>query len=232
MSPIKHTKPVIFLLLVAGVCVAALLYFRQSFATGPGLTAAAGAAAQASSTDSCAASLDRVARLTPLMTGEIAALAGVRAPLAFSGYTFSDGAGNPLEMEKDFAGKLVLFNLWATWCGPCRREMPALDRLQAELGSEAFEVVTVNLDQGDAEKGKRFFADLKLNSLNYYADPSLGVLNRAKRMGLARGLPATILVDENSCVLAAMAGPAEWHSADAMALIKAALAMQGTGAVK
>ncbi|RMF01984.1 MAG: TlpA family protein disulfide reductase, partial [Alphaproteobacteria bacterium] len=113
----------------------------------------------------------------------------------------------------------VLLNLWATWCAPCRREMPDLDRLQAELGGERFEVVAISIDKGGPDKPQRFLEEVKATKLNFYHDPTgrLGTLLKAY------GLPTTILVDAQGRELGRLAGPAEWGSEDAKKLIKAVL---------
>jgi thiol-disulfide isomerase/thioredoxin len=117
------------------------------------------------------------------------------------------------------SGKTVLLNLWATWCAPCRHEMPALNQLQAEEGGADFEVVAINVDTGSDEKPKRFLEETQVDALGYYRDATMGVFNELKRRGLALGLPVTVLIDGDGCMLAHMNGPAEWASADAKALI-------------
>jgi thiol-disulfide isomerase/thioredoxin len=123
----------------------------------------------------------------------------------------------------DRAGKTLLVNLWATWCAPCRAEMPALDALQKELGSEKFEVVAINVDAGDDAKPKKFLADTGVESLGYYRDNTMAAFEELKTRGLALGLPVTLLVDGEGCLLAHMNGPAEWSSDDAKKLIGVAL---------
>jgi thiol-disulfide isomerase/thioredoxin len=117
----------------------------------------------------------------------------------------------------------VLFNLWATWCVPCRKEMPALDALQARLGGPDFEVVAVNIDTRDPEKPKRWLHEVGIGHLAYYADPAAKTFQDLKAVGKAFGMPTTLLIDREGCELAALAGPAEWASGDAVKLIEAAL---------
>ena len=93
-------------------------------------------------------------------------------------------------------GKTVLLNLWATWCAPCRDEMPALDALQKEMGGDDFEVVAVNVDTGDDTKPRKFLAETGVAALAYYRDNTLGLFNELKQRGLALGLPVTLLIDE------------------------------------
>jgi hypothetical protein len=99
--------------------------------------------------------------------------------------------------------------------------MPALDALQKEMGSETFEVVAVNVDTGDDTKPKKFLDETGVASLGYYRDNTLGLFNDLKKRALALGLPVTLLIDGDGCLLAHMNGPAEWHSEDARRLIEA-----------
>src|SRR5690606_27725209 len=139
------------------------------------------------------------------------------------GLAFDGPDGKPKTIA-DFAGKTLLVNLWATWCVPCREEMPALNALQKELGSDRFEVVAINIDTGDDEKPKAFLTETAVDDLAYYRDASMGVFNTLKKEGLAFGLPVTLLMDDKGCLLSAMNGPAAWDSDDAKALIRAATA--------
>src|SRR5690606_41587457 len=116
-----------------------------------------------------------------------------------------------------------------TWCVPCREEMPALNALEKELGSDRFEVVAVNIDTGDDEKPKAFLNETGVHELAYYRDASMGVVNTLQKEGLAFGLPVTLLMDDKGCLISAMNGPAAWDSEDAKALIGAALATPPEG---
>jgi len=122
----------------------------------------------------------------------------------------------------DFRGRTVLLNLWATWCVPCRKEMPALDALQAKLGGDRFQVVAVNIDQRNLDKPKAWLEEVGIKRLGYYADPSAKVFQDLKAIGKAVGMPTTLLIDPNGCELGVLAGPAEWASDDAVKLIEAA----------
>ena len=120
-------------------------------------------------------------------------------------------------------------NLWATWCVPCRKEMPALDGLQAKLGSDDFQVVAVNIDTRDPDKPKAFLNDAKLTRLAYFSDQKAKVFQDLKAIGRALGMPTSVLVDGNGCEIATIAGPAEWDSADAIKLIQAATTKAAAG---
>ena len=115
----------------------------------------------------------------------------------------------------EFRGRVVLLNFWATWCPPCVEEMPSLDRLQAKMGDERFDVIALSLDRGGHETIKAFYEEHGLSSLAAYAD------NQQKAMvAFAVGaLPTTILIGPAGNIVATLAGPAEWDSPEALALI-------------
>ena len=171
----------------------------------------------------CAATLATAAKLKPLAQGDVAAFTPAESRRDLSGLAF-DRAGPAATTLAAWKGRVVLLNLWATWCVPCRKEMPALDRLQAKLGAADFEVVAVNLDTRDPERPKKFLTDIGVASLGWYADPTLAAMKGLQKLGLVTGLPTTILIDRQGCELGRLAGPAEWDRDDATALISAALA--------
>ncbi len=135
--------------------------------------------------------------------------------------TFQNASGQPVTLES-FRGRVVLLNLWATWCIPCRKEMPALDRLQAALGSPDFEVVALSLDRGGAVASKKFLDATGATKLGLYVDPSAKLANAFK----AIGLPATILIGRDGREIGRLLGPAEWDGDDAKALVRAAVAVK------
>lgn len=116
----------------------------------------------------------------------------------------------------DFRGRAILLNIWATWCVPCRAEMPALDRLQAALGSDGFEVMALSIDRGGPPNVEAFYRQIGLRSLNIYVDPT-GAASRA--LG-AVGIPTTLLVDRDGREVAPMIGPAEWDSPQLVTAIR------------
>jgi thiol-disulfide isomerase/thioredoxin len=170
----------------------------------------------------CAGTPAQAAKLDPVATGEVAAFRPARGPVSLAELAFTGPEGEALTVGS-FAGRTVLLNLWATWCAPCRKEMPALDRLEAALGGEKFAVVAVNIDTGNPERARRFLDEIGVAHLPWYADPSLAVFNEMKRRGLALGLPTTLLIDGKGCQLGVLAGPAEWDSEDARRLVSAAI---------
>jgi thiol-disulfide isomerase/thioredoxin len=171
--------------------------------------------------DTCAAKVDRAKAVAAAATGQVAALLPADPPQSLAALTFNAPDGKPMTLAQR-AGKTVLLNLWATWCAPCRAEMPALDALQKEAGGSDFEVIAVNVDTGDDTKPKKFLAETKIGSLAYYRENTLELFNDLKQRGLALGLPVTLLIDEQGCLLAHMNGPAEWSGGDAKRLISVA----------
>ena len=161
------------------------------------------------------------ARLDPLVHGEVAALALSKNPPRLDGLAFQAEDGTRKTLA-DFHGRTVLLNLWATWCVPCRKEMPALDRLQAAAGGPDFQVVAINIDTAKLERPKQFLANTGVTSLPFYADPTAKVFQTLRESAGVIGLPTTFLIDRNGCALGAMAGPADWSSDDARRLIEAA----------
>ncbi|MCB1381509.1 MAG: TlpA family protein disulfide reductase [Notoacmeibacter sp.] len=135
---------------------------------------------------------------------------------------FLDGDGKPVTLAA-FKGQTILLNLWATWCAPCRAEMPALDRLEQEIGGDEFQVVAVNIDTGDSAKADAFLEEVGVHALGRYSDPTMGIFNAFKKRSLALGLPATVIVDPKGCLVAKLNGPAEWDAPEAVRLIEAAM---------
>lgn len=161
-----------------------------------------------------------VATLKPYAVGAVQNFVAAREPLPLEAIEFVDGDGNPLTLA-DFTGRVVLLNLWATWCAPCREEMPALDALQAEAGSDDFLVLALSLDRGGIEKPRDFLEEIEIKHLALYHD-------KTGRMGTrlgAFGLPTTLLIGRDGKSLGRLVGPAHWDDPDAVALIRAAVAV-------
>ncbi len=170
----------------------------------------------------CKAAQPLTAALKPLAKGEVAALQIPAEPARLVDLSFKMPDGRDTTLSS-FRGKAVLVNLWATWCAPCRHEMPALDRLQQKYGGPDFEVVAINIDTRNFDKPKQFLDEVGVKALAQYADPSAKIFQDLKAVGRAFGMPTTILLDKNGCELAYLAGPAEWSSPDAFAFIGKAL---------
>ncbi len=166
----------------------------------------------------CRAAAVDAARLKPSAIGDVAAFVPAERPHDLSALAFTGPDGGPRRLA-DWRGRTVLVNLWATWCAPCRAEMPALDRLQASRGGADFEVVAIDLDTRSADHARAFLAEIGVSALAFHADPSLGVFRTLQREGLAQGLPTSLLIDAEGCGLGTMAGPAAWDGPRARALI-------------
>jgi thiol-disulfide isomerase/thioredoxin len=176
----------------------------------------------------CSGAVELARKIAPLAHGEVAALTMATAPLRLPDLAFEDADGKPKKLS-DWRGKTVLLNLWATWCVPCRKEMPALDSLQTKLGGKDFEVVAVNIDTRDPEKPRNFLKDANLTRLGFFNDQKAKVFQDLKAIGKALGMPTSILVDGQGCEIANIAGPAEWASDDAIKLITAAVQPAAAG---
>ncbi|MBS0243494.1 MAG: TlpA family protein disulfide reductase [Proteobacteria bacterium] len=155
----------------------------------------------------------------PLSVGTMAAFVFKKAPEAIPEFPFLDKDGKQ-RLLKEWQGKVVLLNLWATWCAPCRKEMPSLDRLEGELGSDKFQVVAISADKSGIEGAKKFLDQIKVEKLQAFSDPTVRIHSGLK----AVGMPATVLLDKQGREIGRLVGPAEWDSAEAKTLIKAVIA--------
>lgn len=170
----------------------------------------------------CAAATPNAAALKPFATGELAALLPADAPTDLTGLVLRTADGGERRLA-DLAGQTLVLNMWATWCVPCRTEMPHLQALQEKRGGPDFSVVALNVDVGAPEKPSRFLNDIGATSLVDLRDPEMRAFNELKSKGLVLGLPTTFIVDRDGCTLASLAGPAKWDSPAALALIEAAV---------
>ena len=161
-------------------------------------------------------------------TGQLAALMGTGEGRGYADMKFKDAGGADVTIA-DFEGKALLVNFWASWCIPCRAEMPALDAIATQYNSDRFMVLPINLDigAGGLEKAQAFLDEGQFEALPLYADPSFAAFERLKREAVAVGLPATLLLDPEGCELAVLQGPAEWESADGRAVVDALIGLRG-----
>jgi thiol-disulfide isomerase/thioredoxin len=137
------------------------------------------------------------------------------APRLLPELAFEDGRGARRTLA-EFTNKVVLLNVWATWCVPCREEMPALDRLQQKLGGPDFEVLALSIDAGGAAAVKRFYDEIGIGSLALYVDPA----SRATgTLGLI-GIPTTVLIDRQGREIGRRTGPAQWDGREAVRMIE------------
>lgn len=137
-------------------------------------------------------------------------------PLATIQFEAADGRSRSLA---DFRGKVVLLNIWATWCVPCRKEMPTLDRLQSALGGADFEVVALSIDRR-IDTVRKFFAEIGIQKLAMYLDSSA----KATRELGAIGLPTTLLLDREGREIGRLIGPAEWDAPEITDVIRCVIA--------
>ena len=159
-----------------------------------------------------------LAKLGPeLLTGSLARFTLAKEPKALGDLGFTDAEDKPLKLA-DYKGKTVLLNFWATWCAPCVKEMPSLDKLQAEMGKDKFVVLPLSLDGPSKPKVAPFYADKKLANLGIYFDKgkkAMGALDISV-------LPTSVLIDPDGREIGRLEGEADWDKPEALALMKAA----------
>jgi thiol-disulfide isomerase/thioredoxin len=148
----------------------------------------------------------------------------VSPPHAAPSISFVDRDGNTVSLS-DFAGKLVVLNLWATWCAPCLREMPSLDRMQDRLGEDVA-VLALSEDRGGSKIVEPFIEKLGLKSLKFYLDPKSGAEQALK----VQGLPTSFVIDRKGNLLGRVEGAAEWDSPKLLKTLKSFL--EGDGTIK
>ncbi|KQT73837.1 thiol:disulfide interchange protein [Methylobacterium sp. Leaf465] len=199
--------------LIAGAVLVAAL--------GAGLAVYGTGSTGGNSAGPCAGSVAAAARIAPLARGAVAALQVATVPVPAPALAFKGPEGTDATL--DGVRGLRLVNLWATWCAPCKAEMPALDRLQGRLGGPDFSVVAINVDTRNLAAPPTWLKQNGIARLAYYADPGGRVLPAIQKATGSLGLPTTLLVDGAGCTLGVMKGPAEWDSADGVTLIEAAL---------
>lgn len=141
------------------------------------------------------------------------------APTPVPVLQFADDIEKPQTLA-DFRGRVVLLNVWATWCLPCRKEMPTLDRLQAALGGPDFEVVALSIDRGGPEAVKKFFAETGIQHLAIHVDTT----GKAGFALATMGLPTTLLIDRQGQELGRLIGPAEWDAPDTVTFLRSIIA--------
>lgn len=170
----------------------------------------------------CAPQSVAAQKIDAVAVGQLAALNGTGTGRGYSAMKFTDADGNPKTLM-NFAGKALLVNFWASWCIPCRAEMPALDKLAAAENDASFMVLPINLDLGPGglEKARAFLAGGNWANLPLYADSTFESFKQLQTSAVALGLPSTLLIDKNGCELAVLQGPAEWDSEDGRNVIAA-----------
>jgi len=152
-----------------------------------------------------------------LRDGDMKKLVVHDGPKATSGAAFDLEDGGGKATLEDYRGKYVLLNFWATWCAPCRKEMPQINALQKEFGGDHFEVLTIAAGRNSAEGIKRFFKEAGIDALPRHQDPKQAL---ASQMAVF-GLPITVILDPEGREFARLRGDADWSSDSAKAIIKA-----------
>lgn len=137
--------------------------------------------------------------------------------LPVSRFVDGDGADHTLA---DFRGKVLLLNIWATWCVPCRREMPTLDRLQARLGGPDFHVLPLSIDRAGSDAVRRFYQEIQIENLGIYVGEEWQTLGALRVIGL----PTTLLISREGQEIGRLVGPAEWDGPEAVAQFQSAIA--------
>lgn len=148
------------------------------------------------------------------------------APKPLPEIRFHDGQGKARSLA-DFRGKVVLLNIWATWCAPCRREMPTLDRLQATLGGPDFEVVALSIDRAGLDVVRKFYAEVGIGNLAMYIDSSGKAWSK---LGVV-GLPMTFLIDREGREIGRLVGPAEWDAPEMLGFLRSRLSERSSSLV-
>lgn len=151
----------------------------------------------------------------PAFRGGMEAFRPNDPPRAAPDVAFTDAAGHRLSLA-DFRGKVVLLNFWATWCGPCVKEMPSLDRLQAKLGGDRFTVVAVSVDRQGLDVVRPFLARTAVQNLTTYLDPH----GDSMRTFGIQGLPTSFIIDRTGHVAGRLEGGANWDTPEAEALMR------------
>lgn len=160
-----------------------------------------------------------VAEVADLREGDMRKLNFHSEPVAAGVEPFDNGEGGEITLAA-YAGKHVVLNFWATWCAPCRHEMPTLSALQAAMGGEDFAVVTIATGRNDPVGMVQFFDEIGVDNLPLYRDPQQRL---AREMGVL-GLPITVILDPAGMEIARLQGDADWSSESAMAIVAALIA--------
>lgn len=150
--------------------------------------------------------------------GKVVSYKAYSTPRVLPEIGFENAQGKPLALA-GFRGKAVLLNIWATWCSPCRQEMPSLDRLQAALGGLDFEVVALSIDHGGIPAVRKFFAKVGIKRLALYVDPS----GQASSVLDIIGVPTTLMVDRAGRSLWRVAGPVQWDKPEVISVVRRAI---------
>ncbi len=181
----------------------------------PGAIGAPPTTAQPATARKGASSTKRIAGLN---RGAMATFVVQKSPQDLPDLTFVNAKGKPVSL-RNWRGRVVLVNLWAVWCAPCRKALPGLNRLKAKVGKKDFDVVTISVDKGKLGPAKKALRRAKVKGLKFYGDPSGGVVQALR----TKSLPMAILVDRDGREIGRATGFAKWDSPDGVKLVKAAV---------
>jgi len=209
-------------MIIVGAAVLGIVVFSAAalVTARPDIFSVAGGASQ------CREAALMAERVEPVATGAMAAFETV-TPASLAALPF-DGRGEDATTIAALEGRTVLLNLWATWCAPCRAEMPHLAALQRERGGPDFSVVAVSIDNRDANRPETFLEETGATNLDYHREPTMRLFNSLKEAGLAIGMPTTLLIAPDGCAAGVLHGAADWSGPDALHLVDAALASAGS----
>lgn len=169
-----------------------------------------------------------LASVTPLLAdGHIIPITWHAAPRYVPLFVFASESGGPMTLRQ-FRGRIVLLNVWATWCPTCRRELPTLDRLQEKLGSKDFEVVALSIDRDGTAAIAPFFREVGIRHLGIYFDRRGTILGTH---GIA-GIPTTLIIDRDGQEIARLSGPADWTAQEITAALRNLIAGQPHSAIR
>lgn len=157
-----------------------------------------------------------VAEETKVVPSKLGPLRALTPPRLLPKFRFVNESGEELTLA-DFNGKTLLVNIWATWCPPCREEMPSLDRLQAQMGGDEFHVLAISTDLNGMSAVQDFFQQIEITSLEAYIDSDGETENALK----VPGLPTTLLVDKSGNAIGVKVGPMQWDSEEIIAVVNA-----------
>jgi len=157
--------------------------------------------------------------LRPAGEGPMREFTRTLPPRPVPAFTFADQAGRPLSLA-DFQGQVVVLNIWATWCVPCVKEMPALDRLQGKLAGDKARVLAISIDRGGAAQVLPFYERLRIGNLAVHVDSQAKVWSALS----VKALPLTLVIDPKGREVGRIEGAAEWDAPEAVALVRSYLA--------
>jgi len=163
----------------------------------------------------------RASALKQAARGLFSHLVFIEEPYYAGDLSFRNAAGETLTLAQ-FEGKILVLNMWAMWCAPCRAEMADLAHLAQKAGDENFDIIAVNMDQGgvDNQQIDEFLEQVNASNLTLYRDETMDIFKQVRRNLPARGLPFTLILDRQGCGVASLSGAAPWGNEDGLHFIE------------